>query len=381
MIYLDNSATTFPKPQQVINSVNQAMRFYSANPGRSGHDLSLKAAQKIFDCRQAVCSLFNISDESKVVFTSGCTQSLNTVIKGVLKQGDHCVISSFEHNSVLRPLEKLKQQNKISYSVANVYPQDDDKTVDSFRKAFNERTKLVVCTHASNVFGFRLPVERICALCHNYGILFCLDAAQSAGVIDIDINDSGFDYVCCAGHKGLYGPMGVGVLVINSDVLPESLVEGGTGSNSQDFLQPDFTPDKYESGTLNVVGICGLKNGIDFVMNKSPFVILNTEMSYIRMLYKALSKNKNIVLYSKMPTVENFVPVLSFSVKGMNSEKVASYLNSKYSIAVRAGLHCSPLAHKSMKSLGEGTVRIAPSVFTTENDIKRLIFALNNLKI
>lgn len=381
MIYLDNSATTFPKPQQVINSVNQAMRFYSANPGRSGHDLSLKAAQKIFDCRQAVCSLFNISDESKVVFTSGCTQSLNTVIKGVLKQGDHCVISSFEHNSVLRPLEKLKQQNKISYSVANVYPQDDDKTVDSFRKAFNERTKLVVCTHASNVFGFRLPVERICALCHNYGILFCLDAAQSAGVIDIDINDSGFDYVCCAGHKGLYGPMGVGVLVINSDVLPESLVEGGTGSNSQDFLQPDFTPDKYESGTLNVVGICGLKNGIDFVMNKSPFVILNTEMSYIRMLYKALSKNKNIVLYSKMPTVENFVPVLSFSVKCMNSEKVASYLNSKYSIAVRSGLHCSPLAHKSMKSLGEGTVRISPSVFTTENDIKRLIFALNNLKI
>ena len=184
MIYLDNSATTFPKPKSVINAVSEAMQKYSANPGRSGHNLSLKSAHQVFTCREAVCRLFNIDDESKVIFTSGCTQSLNTVIKGVLKPGDHCVISSLEHNSVLRPLEKLKSKN-ISYSVADVYPNDNDKTLDSFRQCINEKTKLIVCTHASNVFGIKLPVERICALAHSYGILFCLDAAQSAGVLKL----------------------------------------------------------------------------------------------------------------------------------------------------------------------------------------------------
>ncbi len=380
MIYLDNSATTFPKPLQVINEVNNAMRFYSANPGRGGHYLSIKAAQKVFECRQAVCALFNVDDESKVIFTSGCTHSLNTVIKGVLKEGDHCVISSFEHNSVLRPLEKLKQERNVSYTIAKVYPDDNDRTVDSFRQAFNEKTKLVVCTHASNVFGFKLPVERICALCHNYGILFCLDAAQSAGVLDIDISNSGFDYVCIAGHKGLYGPMGVGVLVINTSTLPDSLIEGGTGSESQNLSQPDFTPDKYESGTLNVSGISALKKGVDFVIAKKPDEILKYEMSHIVKLYNAFDKNKKVILYTDKPQKGKFVPVLSFNVKGYSCEKVASYLNDKYSIAVRAGLHCAPLAHKTMKTIDFGTIRVSPSVFTKENDINRLIFAINNLR-
>ncbi len=375
MIYLDNSATTFPKPFVVIREVENAMKNYSANPGRSGHSLSLLAAKNIYECRKSVCRLFNIDDESKIVFTSGCTHSLNTVIKGVLKPGDHCVISTFEHNSVLRPLEKLKEKN-ISYSVADVFVDDNDKTVDSFRKCFNEKTKLVVCTHASNVFGYRLPVERICALCHSYGILFCLDAAQSAGVFDIDLKRDNYDYVCCAGHKGLYGPMGVGVLVINSDRLPDSLIEGGTGSESSNFYQPDFTPDKYESGTVNLPGICGLKKGIDFVMSKTPFAIANQEMAYIRMLYSGLKKNNKVRLYTDIPTVEAFAPVLSFSVKSKDSEDVAMYLN-RNSIAVRAGLHCAPLAHKKMNTLEKGTVRVSPSVFTKEQDIRQLIYLIN----
>lgn len=375
MIYLDNSATTFPKPDVVVQEVANSMRFYSANPGRSGHNLSLKAAQGVFDCRKAVCKLFNLDDESKVVFTSGCTHSLNIVIKGTLKPGDHCVISTFEHNSVLRPLEKLKEMG-VSYSIADVYPQDNDKTVDSFRKCINEKTKLVVCTHASNVFGFRLPVERICALCHSYGILFCLDAAQSAGVFDIDLKRDNFDYVCCAGHKGLYGPMGVGILVINCDKLPDSLIEGGTGSESSNMLQPDFTPDKYESGTLNVCGICGLKNGIEVVLKKSPYYIHNQEMSYIRMLYNHLKLNKKVRLYTDIPTVESFAPVLSFSIDNKSSEEVAAYLN-RNSIAVRAGLHCAPLAHKKMQTIENGTVRVSPSVFTKESDIRKLIYAIN----
>lgn len=379
MIYLDNSATSFPKPISVIQAVNESMRYYSANPGRSGHTMSVKCAGKIFECREAMCRLFNTDDESKVIFTSGCTQSLNTVIKGVLKSGDHCVISCFEHNCVLRPLEKLKSKN-ISYTVAQVYPQDNDKTVESFRQAINEKTKLIVCTHASNVFGIRLPVERICALAHNYGILFCLDAAQSAGVLDIDISKYNFDYVCCASHKGLYGPMGVGVLVINTDVLPDTLMEGGTGSESQNLSQPEFTPDRYESGTLNLQGICGLKKGIDFVENFGVKNIHLKEMKHITRLYDSLSRLSNVILYTKRPDVKHFVPVVSFTVDNFDSEQVAAYLDNRFNIAVRAGLHCAPLAHKFMKTTESGTVRVSPSIFTTNKDINTLIYAINNLK-
>lgn len=378
MIYLDNSATTFPKPHSVIQAVNEAMRYYSANPGRSGHNLSLKAAEKVFECRQAACRLFNIDDESKVIFTSGCTQSLNTVIKGVLKPGDHCVISCLEHNSVLRPLEKLKKNN-ISYSVANVYPGDNDKTLNSFRDCFNEKTKLVVCTHASNVFGIRLPVERICALAHSYGIMFCLDAAQTAGVFDIDVGTYGYDFVCCAGHKGLYGPMGIGLLIINSEILPDTLIEGGTGSESNNYNQPDFTPDRFESGTLNITGICGLKKGIELVLSKTPKVISSYEMKHIARLYDFLSKNNKVKLYTDKPTLSTSAPVLSFSVIGVQSELVAAYLNKNYSIAVRAGLHCAPLAHKFMNTIDEGTVRVSPSMFTTDKEINTFIYALNKL--
>ena len=377
MIYFDNSATTFPKPLSVINAVNDSLRYYSANPGRSGHTMSLKTAEKIFECRSTVCKLFNLKDESKVVFTPGCTHALNIVIKGILKPGDHCVISNLEHNSVLRPLDKLKKQN-IAYSVAEVFENDDDKTVESFRKCINEHTKLVVCTHASNVFGIRLPVERICALCHNYGILFCLDAAQSAGVFDINIEKDNYDFVCCAGHKGLYGPMGVGILVINSDTIPDSLTEGGTGSESQNLSQPDFTPDKFESGTLNVSGICGLKKGIEVVLDKTPMMISNIEMAHIRLLYSKLKTMQKIKLYTEMPTLEYYAPVLSFNVDGKSSEEVASFLN-KHSIAVRAGLHCAPLAHKCKNTLDIGTVRVSPSIFTKESDINYLVKVLKKL--
>lgn len=377
MIYLDNSATTFPKPDSVITAVSESMKKYCANPGRSGHRMSMQTANKVFECRQSVCNLFNVDDESKVVFTSGCTHSLNIVIKGILKKGDHCVISCLEHNSVLRPLEKLKSIG-VNYSVAKVYPDDNDKTVDSFRNCFNEKTKLVVCTHASNVFGIRLPVERLCALAHSYDILFCLDAAQSAGVLPIDIGESKFDFVCCAGHKGLYGPMGVGILIVNSDLLPDTLIEGGTGSESQNYNQPDFTPDRFESGTINVLGVCGLKKGIDFVLNKGVNRIYTHEMELTGYAYNVLKHDNRIILYSDLSAWNNYAPVLSFNIKGKNSEDVASYLSSKFDIAVRAGLHCSPLAHKFMGTIDEGTVRISPSAFTNKAQIQRFLYAIKN---
>lgn len=375
MIYLDNSATTNPKPLSVIKAVDESLTYYCANPGRSGHKLSMLTAQKVFDCRSSICRLFNIDDENKVVFTSSCTHAVNIVIKGLLKSGDHCVISSLEHNCVVRPLEKLKEKG-VTYSVADVDLYNDDATVNNFRNKINERTKLIVCTHASNVFGAKLPVERICALAHRYGILFCLDTAQSAGVFDIDIKNSGFDFVCCAGHKGLYGPMGIGVLVFGCDIVPDSLIEGGTGSDSQSYVQPSILPDRFESGTLNIPGICGLKKGIDFVMSKGIRNIRAKEQNHIKRLYNFLSSNNKTQVYFDIHKVSDFAPVLSFNIRDVDCESVAKVMSNKYNIALRSGLHCAILAHKYMKTEKTGTVRISPSFFTTEKDIISLINAI-----
>lgn len=296
MIYFDNGATTFPKPLSVRKAINEAMSDYGANPGRSGHKMSVKSSEIMYSCRDNAAKLFGSENPENIIFTLNCTTALNTVIKGILKQGDHAVISSLEHNAVVRPLETLKK-NKIEYSVAECVPYDDEQTIENFRKQFKSNTKLVICTHASNVFGIKLPIERIGALCRLNGILFCVDAAQSAGTADINLSDSCIDFLCTAGHKGLYGPMGTGLLIINSETTPDSLIQGGTGSDSANLNQPEILPDKYESGT------------------------------------------------------------------------VAKILNDSYNIAVRAGLHCAPLAHKSFGTQDTGTVRAVVSAFTTKNDV------------
>lgn len=378
MIYLDNAATTFPKPLQVRQAVNNSF-LYSANPGRAGHKMSLKAAESIYQCRNKISQLFNFEIPENVILTSGCTFALNTVIKGVLRKGDHVVISSLEHNSVLRPLEKMANTGYITYSIAEVFECDDDKTLDSFRKAIRDKTRLVVCTHASNAFGIKLPVSRIGALCRFYGILFCVDSAQTAGILNIDLSHMPVDYLCVAGHKGLYGPMGTGALIINTESIPDSLCEGGTGSSTTDYSQPDALPDKFESGTINLSGVAGLASGVDFVLKKKTQAVYLHEMKLIKDLYLKLQSMDNIILYTKEPDVEHHVPLLSFNIKGYDSESLAHVLDSKYNIAVRAGIHCSPLAHKYMKTDDIGTVRVCPSVFTTQYDTKALADAIFQL--
>ena len=368
MIYLDNAATTFRKPRSVMNAVNTAMLELSANPGRGGHAPSVRAARAVYKARKNIARFFNMEKEENVIFTENCTAALNIVIKGALKKGDHVVISSMEHNSVLRPVEKLSRSGFISYSAAEV-KDNDDETVDSFRKALNSRTKLIVCTHASNVFGTVLPVGRLCALAHLYGIMFCLDAAQSAGALEIDMTD-GYDYVCCAGHKGLYGPMGTGLLLINNGYALDTLKEGGTGSESDDPSMPDYLPDRLESGTLNVPGIAGLSAGVDFVRAKTAAKIYSHELALIRELYNELSSISGVRLFTDMPIEGRYAPVLSFAVDGADSETVAAFLNDRYGIAARAGLHCAPLAHRTMGTEASGTVRISPSVFTTRAEIQ-----------
>jgi len=378
MIYFDNGATTFPKPEAVQKAVNDLIKGYSANPGRSGHTLSMKAAEAVYKCRENLKIFLNVPDIENIIFTQNCTAALNTVIKGILRENDHVVISCLEHNSVVRPIEALRRIG-VTYSIANVYVNDNNKTLNSFRESINPQTRLVVCTHASNVFGIMLPVARISALCHQYDIPLCLDAAQTAGVVPIDVVNMGIDYLCAPGHKGLYGPMGTGIIIINNTVIPDSLMEGGTGSVSNLRQQPDIMPDKLESGTLNVPGIVGLNAGIDFIKKKGIDNIFSHEMKLIQHLYDSLAKMHKVNLFTEKPDRENFVPLLSFSVTGYNSEDIAHMLNQKYKIAVRAGLHCAPLAHEYMNTIDEGTVRVCPSIFNNIYQINILSQAIKEV--
>lgn len=375
MIYLDNAATTFPKPMNVKRSVNDATANFAANPGRSGHTLALKASQEIYKSRSKIADFFNEENPENIIFTLNCTHAVNIVLKGFLKPGDHVVVSDLEHNAVMRPLSALAKR-RVEYSVARVSHISHEETLDNFRDALRENTKLVVCNHVSNVWGIKLPIERITAMCHQYDIPVLIDASQSAGTHKIDIGENKFDFVCMPGHKGLYGPMGTGVLITSHHDKLGTLIEGGTGSGSAFLEQPATPPDKFESGTPNLSGIVGLGSGVDFVKSVTTEKILMHEMNLVAHLYDRLSSNRKIVLYTPRPDIKNWGPVLSFNVKDTDSETVAMYLNKNYGIAVRAGLHCAPMAHKHFGTEDRGAVRISPSYFTTVRDMNTLALAL-----
>ena len=339
-----------------------------ANPGRSGHRMSLRAGELVYRCREDIARLFSFDKPENVIFTANCTASINIVIQGLLRSGDHAVISSLEHNAVVRPLEALKARG-VSYTVAQAVEGDDEATIRNFRSAFRRQTKLCICTHASNVFGVRLPVERLAALCHLNGVMFCLDAAQSAGVLPVSLSGSSIDFLCAAGHKGLYGPMGTGILLVNSDIIPDSLIQGGTGSFSSERVQPEILPDRFESGTPNLPGIAGLGEGVRFVLRRGTDAIFRHEISLCQQLYRHLEKTKGVALYTAYPQPASHVPVLSFNIEGMDSEQAASLL-SRHHVAVRAGLHCAPLAHETYGTEETGTIRVVPSVFTQPRQIE-----------
>lgn len=359
--------------------MQQALREFGANPGRSGYGMSMRTTQALYDCRRTAADFFGASGPECVVFQPSCTQSLNLVLKGSLRSGDHVVVSDLEHNAVMRPLTVMADKG-ISYTVAETFPGDNDATLNSFRKAMQPNTKLVVCTHASNVFGIRLPVERIAALTHQYGAKICVDCAQTAGLVPISVTAGGIDYLCVAGHKGLYGPMGTGLLILrNPQDRLATLTEGGTGTQSRSLLQPDDPPERYEPGTQNVPGILGLRAGIEFVKRKGQQNIFRSEMKKIEYLYDRLAAISQVELYTMPPREPFFVPVLSFNLKGETSENVGEYL-AQNGIAVRCGLHCAPLAHEKMGT-EEGTVRVSPSVFTRREEIDMLLSRIRGYRL
>lgn len=377
MIYLDNSATSYPKPLAVRQAVAKALTEYGANPGRSGYAMSVRTTQAVYECRQAAAEFFGARGPQCVIFTPSCTQSINMVLHGMLRPGDHVVVSDMEHNAVMRPLAALGEKG-IAYTAAAMTPGDSDATLEAFRRAMRPNTRLVVCTQASNVFGIRVPVERIAALCHQYGAKICVDCAQSAGLVPIHMEESGIDYLCCAGHKGLYGLMGTGLLILRDPEEPlEPLIRGGTGSQSRSLVQPDDPPERYESGTVNVPGILALRAGIDFVRRRGPENLWREETAKAAQLYDRLARMPQVQLYTGRPQLPDSLPVLSFNIRGMDSEAVGEAL-ARHGIAVRSGLHCAPTAHEKMGD--GGAVRVSPGVFTTEREIETAAAVIRALR-
>ncbi|MBC8545320.1 aminotransferase class V-fold PLP-dependent enzyme [Clostridiaceae bacterium NSJ-31] len=380
MIYFDNAATTYPKPPQLIGAFSDYLKMYGANPGRSGHEMSLATAKQVYETRELIGSLFHAENPEAILFTQNCTHSLNLVLKGVLKWGDHVVISALEHNSVLRPVYQLWREHGVQYSVAQVVEGDDDATVENFRRCLHRNTRLIACTHGSNVFGIKLPIERLARLAHENNALFLADCAQTAGVEEIDFQAMGLDFLAAPGHKGLYGPTGTGVLLLRDSEFPlDTLMEGGTGSNSLDYAQPDFLPDRLESGTVNTAGILALRAGVAEVINRSTARIKAHEMALAQALYDGLTEIPGVRLYTARPTEQHHLPVISFTVEGEHSETTAQKLN-QYGAATRGGYHCAPLPHQKMGTLQTGTVRASLGMYNTEEEVREFLTILKMLQ-
>lgn len=374
MIYFDNAATTYPKPHSVISAMTSALIEYGANPGRAGHKLSMKTAEAVYNARERCADFFGAEVEN-TIFTLNCTHALNMAIKGVLKNGDHIICSDIEHNAVLRPIYACTKDRNASYSFA-VTSDDDDETARNFENLINRRTKAIVCTLAGNVTGKILPVKKIAEICRRHNICFIVDAAQGGGVIPVKLSD-GINIICAAGHKGLYGPMGTGLMITDGKYRLTTLVEGGTGSASKELAQPEFLPDRFESGTINTAGAISLGAGIDFIRNKGIDTIYNHEMIICRRFYTELMKNSRVKLYTGLPD-ERYAPVVPFNIDGLTSEETSERL-SHAGFCLRGGFHCAYPVHKKIGTAAIGAVRFSPSVFSTMSEAMSLVKAVSKI--
>jgi len=361
MINFDNSATSFPKPPRVREAVNEAISKYGGNPGRSGHKLSMQAAQKIYSVRSLAADMFGAEPEN-VAFTVNCTFALNMAIKGIMQYGGHIIISDHEHNAVARPVYALSQHRGVTYSVAKV-TDDPVETVSNFASLVRKDTKCICCCAASNVTGRILPYKKIAELCNEFGLCFITDCSQAAGLLDISLAD-GMNIICTSGHKALYGPTGTGLLITDGKFPLSTVIEGGTGTSSALLEQPSEMPERLESGTINTVGIIGLGEGLAYVRNKTPGKLIAYENKLCDRLIERLTKFEKIKIYRSSA---DYVPIVSFNV-GKEDSHVISQRLSDLGFALRGGLHCAALTHNAIGTVGQGTVRFSPSAF---NDLRQ----------
>lgn len=376
MIYLDNAATSWPKPKEVFMAMKKFMEQAGGNPGRSGHRTSVEAARVVYNARECITEFFNAHDPMRVVFTLNVTQAINLVLKGLLKPGDVVLTTSIEHNAVMRPLYALQ---KIGIKL-NVIQCRADSSIDiaDVEKGLALRPKLVIINHASNVTGYISPVKEIGKLVRKYNSLLLVDAAQSAGVLSVDMREMNIDILAFTGHKGLLGPTGIGGVIfgerVNVDEI-EPIIHGGTGSLSQLYEQPSKLPDKFESGTPNSIGIAGLMASINWIRKRGLDEIRNHEVSLNRILLEGLADIKGIKIFgNKKP--DDSTGIVSIRIENRKVSEVGLILDEEYKILCRVGLHCAPSVHHTIGTFPEGTIRLAHSIFTSKKDIEATISAI-----
>ncbi len=370
MIYLDSAATTLQKPAAVATASAWAVN-HLASPGRGGHKPAMAAADKAFACRAAASRLFHVDDPERVVFTFNATHGLNIAIKTLARPGSRVVVSGYEHNAVTRPLSALD----VSLRVARGALFDQGASLEAFRRELDRGADLAVCTHVSNVFGFILPIGEIAWLCREREVPLIIDASQSAGVLPVDFEALGASFIAMPGHKGLYGPQGTGLLLCGTDPAP--LLEGGTGSESRRQSMPDFLPDRLEAGTHNIAGIAGLLEGLRFLERRGIENIAAHERTLICKMGEGLKTIPGVEPFlASDPAVQ--AGVLSFRVRGRDCEEVGDVLGSR-GVALRAGLHCAPLAHETAGTLETGTLRASVSAFNTGREIERFLLAVREI--
>ncbi len=369
MIYLDNAATTFQKPHQVYRTVVETMIKNGANAGRGGYGAAIAASGILFETRNKLTSLFEIENPERIVFCQNTTHALNTAIKGVLSYGDHVIYSSMEHNSVLRPIKELEKQKRISSSVLHANEQGEID-VTKLERMIKPNTKLICLTHSSNVCGTITDIDLAASIAKKRGVPILIDAAQSAGTLKI--NASKFDLLAFPGHKGLMGPMGTGGLYIRDGLNLKSLIEGGTGSLSEQMMQPDILPDRFESGTQNIPAIAGLGSAVDFIKTVGIENIKKHEDSLCRYFDSRVREMKHVTVYGG----ENKTAICALNIKDADCVEVAQVLSEKYDICVRSGLHCAILAHQTLGTQKVGCLRFSFGYFNTMQETERAVDAV-----
>lgn len=390
MIYMDNGATSYPKPPEVIEKMVDVMYRYCANPGRAGHFMASKTAHEIYRSRLALARLFNIGDPGQLVFTKNCTEAINMALKGVLTEGDHVITSSMEHNSVIRPLRELEKKGVQTTFVScradgSIDPEEIRRAIrcgcngsDMSNGGGNSRTKMIVITAASNVTGTKMPLEEIGRIAVRNGILFMVDGAQGAGHMDLDVRKNHIDILAAPGHKGLLGPQGTGFLYVRKGIDLKPLMEGGTGNRSCEEEQPRDFPEGYEAGTVNAPGIIALGTAAAFINKIGIEAIEEHERRLTEKLQKGLVGIKGVDLYGPENTYKK-TAVVAMNIDGMDCEEAAAILNDKYGIAARAGFHCSCMAHSTIGTAETGCIRLCPGLYTAEKEINEVISAVREI--
>jgi cysteine desulfurase family protein len=378
LIYFDNAATSWPKPEETYTAMDRYSRMTGGSPGRSGHRLSIEAGRIILDTREAIARLLGINDLFQIIFTMNATQALNLAVFGLLSSGDHVITSSMEHNSVMRPLRALEERG-VEISVITCSPRGELDPQDVL-DAIKNNTKAIYLTHASNVTGTIMPIREVGKITRDHGLTFCIDAAQTAGVLPLNIDESNIDLLAFTGHKSLYGPQGTGGLYIRKSLEKEMqpLMVGGTGSRSEFETQPDFMPDKYECGTPNGIGLAGLGAGVDFILVNGMSAIRAKEKALTQYFLDGLKPIQGVTIYSPGDAARQ-ISIVSFNIAGVLPSEASLAFDEQFGIMSRPGLHCAPSAHRTIGTFPGGTVRFSFGYFNTEDEINQALAAVRQL--